>query len=248
MPILKLYEHFFPVAGAKRNDKEGCPPFIIEQVCGTTFYIGNGFFLTAAHVIHNAVQYPMLGILHFEEPEWQFYSIQSYELFDSHDISILKTGFKPSEALKWDTLESPILDTVFTTGYPYAFEPDKNVINVRAFKGFISTQTINARLSSRARCYELSFSCPRGLSGAPLVCDQEPPVVKGVILGNGTSKMLVYSNTEIVEEKAEKTVYKTEEFDAMYYGIAIQTGSILSLKSPLLDMTLENHLTKEGLL
>jgi hypothetical protein len=92
----------------------------------------------------------------------------------------------------------------------------------------------------------LSFSAPRGLSGAPLLTNDELAVVKGVVIGNSQSKMQVLSETE--RQSGSDWGKTTEVYESMSLGVAVRSVVVASLHSLLLGRTIGDHLREHGLL
>lgn len=138
-----------------------------------------------------------------------------------------------------------MLADVQTAGFPYGFDPSRHILTLRAYKGYIVSNGRFPRLPPIPRCYELSFQAPRGLSGGPLWSSEPVPTLCGVVIGNQSTEMLVFSAREKLSEQTETIV---ERFEAMQAGIAIQTTALLELRTPLFDGSLREHLTRVGLL
>jgi hypothetical protein len=89
-----------------------------------------------------------------------------------------------------------MVETVRATGYPHGLNAASQALGARSFQGEIVADVRRwERLPARPPVYELSFQCPRGLSGAPLLhpVRDKMPTVAGVILGNEIVDMTVYS-------------------------------------------------------
>jgi hypothetical protein len=94
--------------------------------------------------------------------------------------------------------------------------------------------------------YELSFQCPRGISGAPIWTTEGEGRAAGVIIGNDIMEMEVYSEKEILKEPHQETILiKTE---ALHLGIAITPTAILALRSRLLGGAVADWLKGQDLL
>ena len=99
--------------------------------------------------------------------------------------------------------------------------------------------------SSDIQVYELSFPCPRGLSGAPITTNTHDPQIAGVVVGNHSTKMLIFTDSERLQEGTETIV---ERYEALQLGIAIPNVQLFDIKSQLLKGTIGNHLNKCSLL
>lgn len=146
--------------------------------------------------------------------------------------------------MPWRFGELPRLETVQTVGFPHGLEPGE--IITRAFRGEIVSGRVWKRLPASPRVYELSFMCPRSLSGAPLFTTELSPSVVGTINGNVITCITVYSETERHVEDGEETIH--EKTEALHLGLAIQSGAMASVRSKLLGCTLGDWLHKKGLL
>lgn len=93
-------------------------------------------------------------------------------------------------------------------GFPYGLLKEEMTILSRSYKGYIVAGKPFTKFKYQPDCYELSFVCPRGLSGAPLLSLGSDII--DVIIGNEQSEMEVYRRTEqITADRTE--VYITSE-------------------------------------
>ena len=83
------------------------------------------------------------------------------------------------------------------------------------------------------------------MSGAPLCLLDHEPTIEGIVIGNRSTEMVVFSSRERVADDKETIV---ERFEAMQVGVAIQARALLELESALLGKTLGAHLAEQGLL
>jgi len=190
--------------------------------------------MTAGHVIENASAHHSCDIALVENGQWAATKIAEYEIFDDYDIAIFRANVPGAKAIKWSFRELSMLDQVITCGYPYALELQHARLIVRAFKGEVVCTNAWPDIKGKPKIYELSFQCPRGLSGAPLLAasESETMVVAGVIFGNRMTEMTVYSEKEEIKEDG-----RTSEFikvEALHLGMAIQAETIATIKSKLL--------------
>jgi hypothetical protein len=118
--------------------------------------------------------------------------------------------------------------------------------DVRAFKGNIVGGTPLKHLSAHPPAWEISFPCPRVLSGAPLIRTDPPPnEIVGVVLGNKITEMVVYTEREtLAEHGRDHTFIKTE---ALHLGVPIKADAVLGITSSLLDCTIDAWLSRHGL-
>jgi hypothetical protein len=241
----KAQETVFPVIGADwvkgQTEKRVLQ---IRQVCGTAFSIGGGFFATAEHVLRTVSDYeaPQLGIPHpTRNGEWSYVNIDAVDLKPEVDLGILSAKVPHFLIPPWDLVDRPMLSTVRSVGYPYALDDENGWIMFRAFQGYITALYPWTAFSARPLCYELSFQVPRGLSGAPLIMETESgPKVGGMLVGNRSTEMLVYTTKEVLKDKKETVV---ERYESLQLGIAVRTISLLDLHSEILGGTIKEHLS-----
>lgn len=231
----------FPVVVGIREERDGEEGVKINIVMGTAFAISENYFATAAHVITACLEDEdkVPGLVYFDENGGAlFQEIEEYEIFENCDIALLEVEGIPTEPLPWNGGELPVLNNIFTMGYPYAFYPvdeDINHIKTRGFKGYIVSTGPHYDLSSHPLAYELDFLCPRGISGSPLLRRLEDGnyVVKGIIIASKSTSMVVSRLREEDSENNTTTIYERSEI--LHLGIAIQSSVILEIWSDLLD-------------
>jgi len=138
------------------------------------------------------------------------------------------------------------LDDVQAIGYAYGWDEEASFISPRGFKGHIAALRQSLKWAQRPVCYELSFQAPRGLSGAP-VWGGKPGhgVIIGMILGNSSTEMVVFSEREVLSEGKEHTFEKVE---ALHLGFALSASAAVQLHSAHIGMTLGEHFRRCGLL
>jgi len=93
--------------------------------------------------------------------------------------------------------------------------------------------------------YELSFNCPRGLSGAFLLSrGSTAPRIKGMILGNSNKEIVMFMEEEIDVQQDNSSYYlKTE---TTTFGIALEAKEILNLQSETLGGSIQAFLKSHG--
>jgi len=235
MTLVDAFEYVFPLVGCKQITHKS---FVaIEQIYGTAFYLNNNTFITAGHCIKNALQHKLIGLGYPKDDGLEFHKVTNHEIISDYDIGFVQAHIPAAKALHWGYDELPMLADVKTVGYPYALDLPNLAFQIRAFKGHVISAPTFFRFQSKPRCYELSFACPRGLSGAPLFTEEKQ--VKGIIIGNASTEMLIYTDKEVVEEGKETV---TKRYEATQFGIAFQTGSIKHVQSTLLGNSLDNYL------
>jgi hypothetical protein len=222
--------------------------FRLANIYGTAFPIGGEYFLTADHVLKNALKNPYCG-LGFAGLNRQLSSrsLIAHESFPDYDVALLQ-GYAPdTPLLSWDlTNQDPFAD-VQTMGYPLAWDVKQSEIYTRAFKGHIVTTRRWHDLKAAPNIYELSFQAPPGLSGAPLVSIAYPPQLVGMIIKDTTSQMGLPTSI-ITEKSSDGTQTITEIQEAFHLGIALTSGVLASIHSELLGGSLATRLRRAGLL
>jgi len=245
---LDLLELAFPIMGVSAEKKA-------VAICGTAFALGPDMYLTAAHVWQNALAYPVraIGMRRRGAPDMTLYTVPEAETLDAFDLAILRTSAPAqNKALFWTTDALPLFSEVRAFGYAYGFDVASGLLNFRGFQGRIAGGSSLNHLSGKPPVYELSFSCPCGLSGAPLVCRDSDPKDKigGVILTNHITEITVSSETEtLVETTPEKTVTETvTKVEALHLGIAIRSSVVVGIHSAMLAGTIGDWLRLHELL
>jgi len=236
--VVIAYEYIFPLVGAKSI--EGAEGVQVEQVHGTAFYAKSGNFVVAGHALRKALQHDLVGLGHVRGDSWGYTHVTAHEVIDDYDVGFVKAEIPEAKALNWKFDELPMLADIHTVGFPFALDLERFRIRVRAFKGHIVSSSTFYDLPRNPRCYELSFACPRGLSGAPL-CTQRPGRVVGLVIGNQSTEMLVYSDKEVQKEDG-KPAKETERYEATQFGVAIQTSSLQDIESDILGGSVMEYL------
>jgi hypothetical protein len=245
MTNINVFEHIFPVVGGSAQPKATESIILIKQVYGTAFSIGGGFFLTAAHVIHSAQENEWCGVGFTDKNKWNAFVFDDTETIDEFDLGIFAAKIPEVKSFAWSLIELPMLESVQAVGYPYSLDIEQASINVRSFAGHVVSSRTFRGLKSKPRIYELSFQCPRGLSGAPLLVFGNDQRVAGLVVGNHSTQMLVFSDKEVIKEPSQETI--VERYESLQLGIAIESDAILDCNSRVLGDTLRNHLVKCGL-
>lgn len=249
MSIIDINEYFLPVVAATKHNNN----FIIIGVFGTASYIGNGFFITAGHTIKNAAEIESFGIGYAgkNEKAWKFLPKVDYEYFEDIDLAIIKCniesiGFKIIKVAK--EYKFALLDNVYSCGFPHAYDKHNKTLRTRALKGYIVSAGKFFELKSPINGYELSFNCPRGISGAPLMLKnkEKVPIVIGYIIGNTISEILVYQEREKNSDGYETTVY--EKMETTRFGLAVSVKELMQKKSRLLGTDLISYFTDNDLI
>lgn len=241
-PKINVLEYVLPlVIGV-----EPMKPTVVE---GTAFGIGDGCFVTAAHCLGEGAKSGWMAVGTTDGKRIRAWNITAYELVHAYDFAVFRADVEvPVKCFSWYPGELPMASSVRTAGYPYALDSERERMGIRAFVGHVVSATTFGRLASDPPSYELSFQCPRGLSGAPLLTRHgDSMLTTGMVIGNQRTEMLIFSERESVSEVKEVV---TERFEALQLGIALQCRALLDL-GPfriLNGRTLRQHLAVGGLL
>jgi len=241
---MNIFSHNY-IFGVATCSKKPNGSLKLDQLLGTAFSIGNQFFVTANHVAESSKSSSLKGLIYYDQSDRaSLFPIKDIEEFPDYDFAILEVPDIPHSHFNWNFNNLVMLDDVRSCGFPFAFDITNKVIRTRAFKGHVVSSGPHFRLPSHPPCYELSFQCPRGLSGAPLMTKDESSqslLVKGIILGNNSTEMNIYTEKEIIKG-TDGNIEKTyERFQAMELGVALNIDSIKDLNSRILKGTLYNY-------
>src|SRR5688572_26445641 len=99
---MNAYEYVFPIVAGDFAENSKDNVMQIHQVLGTCFSIGDGFFVTAAHVISSAVAYKWIGIGFPIEKRWQGSILLKSELHEDLDIAVIQAKIPQYKSLKWN--------------------------------------------------------------------------------------------------------------------------------------------------
>ena len=237
---------------------------VIGEVYGTAFSIGNGYMLTAGHVIKSITAASLIGTIGLREPN-SIYQ-KAAQIIDSellpHDLAIFKVDFLIKEStnwfytLPWQKRPLDTFDPVRCLGYPYGMHTveDRKSLVLRGFQGYVVADLFEFKpcdiQGDPFAVYELSFNAPRGLSGSPLLSlrtnNEQHIWAAGIIIGNSKSRMLILDSEEINEEDNSRTIL--EQYESLSFGIAVQAKDIFNIYSQMLGSTIYDYLGKNNLL
>jgi hypothetical protein len=220
---------------------------VISEILGTCFGIGNIYLMTAGHVINELTSSQSRSIVLLRNPETNIFhvaNVMETEILDA-DVGIIKInageGYLWFGRASWSGRPLAEFQHVRAVGYPYALDVvgDRRHIVQRCFKGHLVAHLReylpDGMGGAPFSAYEISFTAPRGLSGAPLwTITANNVCVHGVVIGNRRSSMLVLSDLS--------------EKESMSLGIAVDILTIRELKSQLLASTIGEFLAANGLL
>ncbi|WP_417266742.1 hypothetical protein [Brumimicrobium sp.] len=239
-------EYSFPVIGYQLKDGKAK----LDNIFGTASYMNNNVFVSAAHSIKNAQESEFAGIAFRDDMSsntYTYHYIKEAEIFEDFDIGIftLHNGHKNAKSNPWSLEKISALEDVYSMGFPHGYEPALKKITTRAFKGHIVTSRQFDLFPTEPDIYELSFHCPKGISGASLKILGSENIV-GFVIGNSATEIVVFSEKEIDESNGERTVY--ERVESTKFGIAISIQNLMDIKSNILGGTFREYLLKEQLL
>jgi len=240
-----VYDYVFPVFGGEADINGNFEP---KDIYGTAFYINNNFFVTCCHTMECATKNHGLIKLGYQNElgNLSFAEITDFESFNENDSAVLVAEIQSAKPYPWLTNKLAMLNDVISFGYPYGLDNENFEVLVRSFKGHIILVGFYNRFPKKPPHYELSYQCPRGLSGAPLVfLYQGKPYICGMTIGNEITDMIVSSFREVDSEGNNVSVY--EKTESLHRGIALQTESLFKISSKLLNSTLEEYLEVNGL-
>jgi hypothetical protein len=245
LPILKVKE---------KIDNNFLPE---GDILGTCFSIGKGFLITASHVVDTIINCDgMVGIVDREKRMWHASPIIDIEKLDC-DISIIKVEYTPMIYemsvlnILWSTTKLGIFTDVSTIGYPHGSVETNSGFDYlpRGIKGSIVSAPDNfQRIGTSEKgfgVYELSFQVPAQLSGGPLIFQQETSTIVGLVIGNRSTKTLLFQNEEII--KSENKTVVVQQYDSMSLGIAVRQDTIFPLNSRILGDKIGDYLYKNEL-
>ncbi|UVK56356.1 serine protease [Mesorhizobium sp. AR02] len=189
----------------------------IQRLFGTAFFINSkGAFMTAAHVLRQAIQQAeegglTVGIIAKGEggksPKSVFAAVSAYSYAPKpHDVAIGQSAYSGERYFVCEDIRgvtAPWLD-VYTFGYPLDAANGK-LYNLRCHKGYIQRLTRPGDvLGDHPDGFELSFAPSRGLSGAPLVVEYHgKQAVIGVCVSSIASETVDYSDLYINDDGKE---------------------------------------------
>ncbi len=157
-----LHYYSFPILSD--DDPFGNFPIQRNILRGTCFSLGNGIFITAAHVAAGALEhnYSAVGVWE-EQYKFYFFGKQNVEIFDRYDLAILKTNNSPYNVCQfmWELNPQPAGILVRAPGFAHGLDLEQNALILRNFTGFIVASLTRCR-NIEARCggYELTFVAP----------------------------------------------------------------------------------------
>jgi hypothetical protein len=233
----------FPLVGGRTERRGNRNIFHPRSVLGTAFSIGGGAFLTAGHALANAVAHEAVHIGWVENStKWISRQIDAHEIFHGFDVGVFRAQVHDAVDIPWHSEELPLLYPVRAIGHPNAAEVVAGRVGRMAHEGSIVTaQTADGRfplLHAQPRIYLLSFRCPVGFSGAPLLTPDMQVV--GIIVGNLAADLPVFREEETLKENGEERMLIQQE--VAFYGAAVLASALTPLVSNLLKGSISDWL------
>lgn len=218
---MNMYSHVFMVTG--RHTPNGG---IIEtfEVLGSAFAIAQDTFITAGHVLNAAIETGDAGLSLGTDGKWIKFAIEEHEIESKLDLGIFRAHtFTSLDLIKWDIAPEGLLHKVCAVGYPWAQNPKRKQLSIRAFSGETVTTCDYDHGDINARVIELPFICPRGMSGGPLLTRKKSVI--GIVIGNRQTGVEVFRSEE---ELGHSTHILTEY---LHLGIALTSTAIFEYES-----------------
>jgi hypothetical protein len=220
----------------------------IEQAFGTAFLInGLGYFMTAAHVIEQALRASeksghTIGLLgkanDGENADNVFLPILWQETAPKpFDVAIGHLPYKAPTLAIFGELKAASWQDVACIGYPTsAITRDIGVwINVRTLKGYIQRNTAprDIHFGEHPNGFELSFQVSPGMSGGPVfVMTPSGFHVIGVAVSSFRGVTTEAEYSEVLEDG---TVFKETRLRIEEFGLAHDIAGLLDWKPSALD-------------
>lgn len=218
---MNIYDIVFPVFGGRKNDDD----YLFDAVIGTCFKTSAGIFITAEHVMKAALEYNIAFIGYANDDQDLIpVSINNHKLYPELDIATFEADVPRAKELELVNENCSLGMALEAGGYPYAVHLDMETFSTRIFKGHIVSLNKWKPLTAQPDIYELSFQCPKGLSGAPLFVSGTYKSY-GVVIGNSVVEMPLFEEKEVSDD-GTKTIY--EKTQSMYLGLAIKSPFIFN--------------------
>lgn len=227
------------------------------RLLGTAFYVGQGVFATAGHVVEAVRGSSRASIRRLlSDGGTEPHAIQQSEHWGNVDFGLLKTDFMLQQHLSWLQPRLAEPTDVATVGFAFGLDISRRKLSIRHFRGYIvscqrysSWGELEPAYAGRPEypfwTYELSFACPVGQSGSPLLVALSDGVsIAGVVVGNSTSSLDLLRRLEQSDDGRRVERYEVHEF--LHLGQAIASPTLLDGTSILLgnlgsDVVLEDR-------
>lgn len=213
---------------------------------GTAFFIGRNIFATAGHVVKNLQKAKRPTLRKFSNDG----DVLPIPILKSEEWGVVDFGLieakHNSNVISWLDARITEPSDVYSIGFAFGLDLIRKKFTMRHFKGHIvSTQKysnwkeLDPTRSKNDKypfwIYELSFMCPKGQSGSPLltVLPDKTTSIVGIVIGLSTSSIgskITYKE----KTSCNETVEQCEVHEYLHLGQAISTVSLLDGKSILL--------------
>lgn len=228
MPPFDISGYVFPiVSGTPQVNPE--PPhdrtFMVDRFLGSGFWVDNqGHFLTCGHVLQELKpgQCPAIG-QPFGEAKDRYIRVVESTIHPTLDMAVgTAKRFSPSQFLPPHPIDIiPGLD-VTAFGFTEWGKSDGSLnIDVRYLKGHVSRTSTEPSGLPTPYVVEVSFGCPSGFSGTPLLADFK---VVGMLYGNVESKLQGYSLTEA---RDGENLYRETAYRIYEYGLCHRISDLV---------------------
>ena len=190
IPLLDIMNTVFPVTAMVTG---AVGELARPDSFGTAFCVSPGVFMTAAHVVHNAMVFGDIALAGSAGRDQAMGSVRvtDVQVWDDFDVAVLFATPQVTTLDVWLTSRLQTLSDVASFGYPHAFsylpdDPKHPRVEVvfRAYKGYVITTRGFEQLPNRPAIYEVSSPFPPGMSGAPLLYSHgNDMAVAGIVVG-----------------------------------------------------------------
>lgn len=186
---------------------------------GTAFpFLRPGLWVTAAHCVRDARGRDALRLLQINPGSFGTDGITRVSIHPELDLALL-TSARPAAVPFPELGRGQWGNEVSVVGYPEDLFLDRDGRNrprARLLKGHIQRVEQPGPEADREGDFELSFACPGGLSGSPVVLQGGRQVV-GVVIGNRDSAVTEHVSEEVVTNGITR---RTEVQRAVSFGSA----------------------------
>jgi hypothetical protein len=224
---IDIHDYLFPILGGKGTELDFEP----LNILGTASCFYGNKYVTAGHSMNAAQTYESayMGLIDKRTEQIYYVPLNDIDIHEDIDLATFEIphGIE-NMSFKIGTDKLEMLSDVLACGFPHGLDLEYRILRNRAFKGYIINYGPFYQFPRRPNCYELSFVCPRGISGAPLLqfdTDYLQYLIYGYVIGNSNSEITVFKETEKTDDGSVKTIY--EKTESTKFGIAIQVDELL---------------------
>ena len=227
--------------------------------CGALFHASTGSFLgssfvfrypnrllTAAHCIGEAN--PAALRVSIYATGQQVYPVRLIHLHPKADVAVLEIDGVDEAAIGWPVYS--LFDDrsfgieVMSCGFPEDVTLDQSTLAGRVFRGHVQRfMGWKSHLGYDYFAAELSFRCPGGLSGGPLVNPEFPGRLYGLITEDIQTSNILNSIEEVHEDGK---VYREHYQNFINYGIAVWLPDIADWLDDVVPQISQEELARRG--